>query len=210
MSVSTARPNVRAAPTRSPSNHAPAMPGTCSRPLRAVSCPSHRADIWCSSTRSAAQRGEERVLDTNDCSDLLRVHPLRWFQSDAYLIEIVGEYVLSGISSGDGIVLIMTHAHLQPLLALLKQSGLDVHRHVAAARLIMFDADFILQQITVWSADANGSVQLQLLEQHFHRVRANNSAYVPVRAAVMSMHVRSFCWSRVSHFSLLAARGRRY
>jgi KaiC/GvpD/RAD55 family RecA-like ATPase len=77
--------------------------------------------------------------------------PVWIFQSDEYLIEIVGDFVLSGLAADDGCVLIMTHAHLQAFLAYMHQAGVDVGEKVEQGTLVLFDADCLLQQISVWS-----------------------------------------------------------
>lgn len=67
-------------------------------------------------------------------------HLCHFYENSKVLVESVSEFIVPGITRGDGIILIATAENLRLFQLSLERRSIDVHQAKAVKRLIMLDA----------------------------------------------------------------------
>ena len=73
-------------------------------------------------------------------------HFAQFYDTDAFLLNSLSNFVSAGLSGGDAVIVVATKAHRQGLDALLQAQGLDLREASAAGRYISLDAAETLEQ----------------------------------------------------------------
>lgn len=76
-------------------------------------------------------------------------HICEFYPDSQAMADSVCDYVVPGITRGDGIILIATAANLLKFQEILERRSIDVHRAKSVGKLIMLDAHEILDQFMV-------------------------------------------------------------
>lgn len=76
-------------------------------------------------------------------------HFAQFYDTDAFLLNSLGKFVHSGLSTGDAVIVVATEVHRQALDELLTAQGLDIFEASTAGRYISLDAADTLSQFLV-------------------------------------------------------------
>jgi PAS domain S-box-containing protein len=82
--------------------------------------------------------------DAGSGMDAPRNRLVQFYQSEAFLSETVGRFVVEGLVDGEFVFAVATHAHRRMLCEHLRNSGFDVPRLQQLGRLALFDAREVL------------------------------------------------------------------
>lgn len=105
-------------------------------------------------------------------------HICQFYENTDHLADSICDYVVPGITRGDGIILVATKANLEKFQAVLENRSIDVHRVRSNQNLIMLDAHETLNSFMVnGMPDADkfeNTIAKQMLEfkTKFPRIRA--------------------------------------
>jgi len=83
---------------------------------------------------SLLARGPDRRPDGH------RSHYAQFYDTDRWLLNSLRDFVLTGLDTGDAVVIVATQAHREGLDELLTAAGLDVSEASAAGRYLTLDA----------------------------------------------------------------------
>lgn len=78
-----------------------------------------------------------------------REHVAAFFQTRAFFLDTVTPFITEGLAAGERVIAIATHAHWNAIAERLERDGVPHGRAAQDGRLILLDADAILEQITV-------------------------------------------------------------
>jgi signal transduction histidine kinase len=78
-----------------------------------------------------------------------RSHLVQFYEDDAHLFRVVGDYLGAGLGGGEILLIIATEAHRRGFCDLLRAAGHDVGEAISAGRLLMVDAGETLAQFMV-------------------------------------------------------------
>lgn len=104
-------------------------------------------------------------------------HVVQFYEDDAFLADVVADYLQAGQQAGDQLLVLLTAPHLAAVLRRLEASGLDTAAARASGQLVMHDAETMLKAIM-----RDGMPVEALFEQH---LLANIEALAP-------RHTRAF------------------
>jgi signal transduction histidine kinase len=71
-------------------------------------------------------------------------HAVQFYESDAFLVASVGDYLAAGLAIGQPAVAVTTKAHRREITRHLRHRGFDVRRAAARGQLMLVDADTLL------------------------------------------------------------------
>src|SRR6185295_20361406 len=66
-------------------------------------------------------------------------HVVEFYEDDASLVEVVGDFLASGLNAGEPVVVIATPEHRDAFGQALAKRGLDVARATGSGQLVMLD-----------------------------------------------------------------------
>jgi len=76
-------------------------------------------------------------------------HLVAFYRNDDFLVERVASFVSEGIASGDQVIVMATLAHWNAVATRLEKNNISYGRAVADRRLVLLDAEEVLQSISV-------------------------------------------------------------
>ena len=76
-------------------------------------------------------------------------HVVQFYEDDAFLCDLVSDFVMSGLAAEEPLVLIASSAHTGPLVERLRAAGVDVDAARADGRLTLLDASRTLASFMV-------------------------------------------------------------
>ncbi|TLF50417.1 EAL domain-containing protein [Halomonas urmiana] len=88
-------------------------------------------------------------------------HVVQFYEDDAFLAEVVADYLKAGAEAGEHLLVLLTAPHLAAVLERLEASGLDTDAALASGQLVTCDAQTVLQAIM-----RDGMPDETLFEQH--------------------------------------------
>lgn len=74
-------------------------------------------------------------------------HVVQFYEDDAFLVEVVTDYLKAGAEAGERLLVLLTPPHLAAVLQRLEASGLDTGAALASGQLVARDARTMLQAI---------------------------------------------------------------
>jgi signal transduction histidine kinase len=77
------------------------------------------------------------------------VHAVQFYDGDAFLADVVSEFLLAGARAGEPLVVVATGAHRAAFVQRMESEGLDVEQATAAGRLTLLDARETLSRLLV-------------------------------------------------------------
>jgi hypothetical protein len=77
------------------------------------------------------------------------VHVAGFYQTNAFLAERVASFVTEGLTVGERVIVLATACHWAAVSARLNESALQFRRAVTEGRLLLFDANEVLDGLTV-------------------------------------------------------------
>ena len=78
-----------------------------------------------------------------------REHVAAFFKTRAFFLDTVVPFITEGLAAGERVIAIATHVHWNAIAERLEHAGVPYGRAAQEGRLILLDADAILEQITV-------------------------------------------------------------
>lgn len=103
-------------------------------------------------------------------------HVVQFYEDDAFLAEVVADYLKAGAEAGERLLVLLTAPHLAAVLQRLEGSGLDTGAALASGQLVTRDAQTMLRAIMM-----DGMPDETLFEAHLLADIAAN-APLPTRA----------------------------
>jgi hypothetical protein len=76
-------------------------------------------------------------------------HVAGFYDTDGYLAERVASFITEGFTAGEQVIVLATAAHWTAISARLNQSGLQFRRAASEGRLLLLDANEVLDGLTV-------------------------------------------------------------
>ena len=73
-------------------------------------------------------------------------HRVQFYESDAFLLDVLSEFIGSGLGTGNPCIVIATSGHREKLATRLRENGLDLDRAEAQGRYVALDAAETLAQ----------------------------------------------------------------
>lgn len=93
-------------------------------------------------THERASRWDSRTMDSNE-------HFVQFYETDLYLVNSVSDYIGSGLSAGDGCIVVATSEHRTGLDVRLQAYGLDVTAAKTTGQYLSLDAEETLSKFIV-------------------------------------------------------------
>lgn len=107
-----------------------------------------------------------------------REHFVQFYESDAFLIDSVSEFIGAGLRSGDGSLILATAEHREAIHRKLAAGGVELAAAIADGRCVMLDAAEMLAKFMIdgspdarWFADTVGN-EIARVAEGGRRVRA--------------------------------------
>lgn len=93
-------------------------------------------------THERASRWDSRTMDNNE-------HFVQFYETDLYLVNSVSDYIGSGLSAGDGCIVVATSEHRTGLDVRLQAYGLDITAAKTTGQYLSLDAEETLSKFIV-------------------------------------------------------------
>ncbi|QTF93468.1 EAL domain-containing protein [Halomonas sp. BM-2019] len=74
-------------------------------------------------------------------------HLVQFYEDEAFLAEVVADYLLAGARAGERLLVLLTPPHLEAVLQYLEAGGLDTQAALASGQLVTHDAESVLATI---------------------------------------------------------------
>lgn len=74
-------------------------------------------------------------------------HVVQFYEDDDFLAEVVADYLMVGVETGEYLLILLTPAHQSAVLQRLEAAGLDTAAAIASGRLVTRNAEALLQAI---------------------------------------------------------------
>lgn len=112
-------------------------------------------------------------------------HVVQFYEDDAFLAEVVADYLKVGAEAGERLVVLLTAPHRAAVLQRLEASGLDTGAALASGQLVTHDAQTMLQTIML-----DGMPDETLFEAH---LLADIAAWAPLPTRAFGELVNLLC-----------------
>lgn len=101
------------------------------------------------STDEAVLKHQQRVSLANRGEQSQRDHVVQFYDTDSFLLDVVSDFIGSGLGSGAACIVIATSAHREGLLHRLQSNGIDISVAYARDKYFVLDAAETLTQFLV-------------------------------------------------------------
>lgn len=112
-------------------------------------------------------------------------HVVQFYEDDAFLAEVVADYLKAGAEAGERLLVLLTAPHLAAVLQRLEATGLDTGAALASGQLVTRDAQTMLQAIM-----RDGMPDETLFEAH---LLADIAAWAPLPTRAFGELVDLLC-----------------
>jgi PAS domain S-box-containing protein len=97
----------------------------------------------------------ERAAPSSGVAASAHQHAVQFYETDAFLVEAVANFIATGVSAGDPAVIIATRAHREAFVNGLLAKGIDTSRAIEQGTLVLMDAEdtlrsFMVQGVPDW------------------------------------------------------------
>src|SRR2546430_870878 len=76
-----------------------------------------------------------------------RGHAVQFYETDAFLVSMIARFAAAGLTRGEAVVVVATHAHSAALIDALRAKRIDVDEICRSRRLCLRDANELLAVI---------------------------------------------------------------
>jgi hypothetical protein len=94
----------------------------------------------------------ERALPSSRVAARAHQHSVQFYETDAFLVEAVANFIATGLGAGEPAVIIATAAHREAFADGLLAKGIDTSRAVDQGTLVLLDAEDTLRSFMVQGA----------------------------------------------------------
>ena len=77
------------------------------------------------------------------------IHVAGFYETDGFLAERVASFITEGLTADEQVIVLATPPHWRAISARLNESGLQFRRAVTEGRLLLIDANEVLDGVTV-------------------------------------------------------------